>query len=271
MLPSAGTIIRESVQLYRKKFETFWFPILFIFIPNAAFALIRFVTEIFLPTEPEARASILLLAQIPAGLATVWATVVLIQLAGGLLTGTPKPLPELAKESLGKLLSVLWVYALAAAAVVGGFFLLLFPALVFAVWFAFAGFRAIFENERGRAALRASRALVAGRFAPVLWRLAAPATVFSLLVGLASSVAVGILGILAPAVRETLLTSAAVPPGPAAAIDILTSFVSALAAPLFATAHIFLYRALTAGGPAKDTKHETRNTEHEAQNAERTP
>lgn len=249
MLPSAGTIIRTSVELYRKKFETFWFPILFIFAPNAAFALIRFVAELFLPADPTIRVGILLLAQIPTGLVTIWATVVLIQLAGGLLTGTAKPLPDLAKESLGKLLSVLWVYLLAAAAVVGGFFLLLFPALVFAVWFAFAGFRAIFEGDRGRAALRASRALVAGRFAPVLWRLAAPATVFSLLVGLASSVAIGVLGILAPAVRETLLTSAAVPPGPAAAIDILTSFVSALAAPLFATANVLLYRALVAEGP----------------------
>lgn len=251
MLPSAGTIIRTSVELYRKKFETFWLPILFIFVPNAAFALIRFVAELFLPADPTIRVGILLLAQIPTGLATIWATVVVIQLAGGLLTGAAKPLRDLAKESLGKLLSVLWVYLLAAAAVVGGFFLLLVPALVFAVWFAFAGFRAIFENERGRAALRASRALVAGRFWSVLWRLAAPATVISLLVGLASSVAVGILGILAPAVRETLLTSAAVPPGPAAAIDILTSFVSALAAPLFAAANIILYRALVAEPVAK--------------------
>jgi len=249
MLPSAGTIIRESVQLYRQKFEVFWLPILFIFVPNAVFALVRFVTELFLPTDPTIRVGILLLVQIPAGLATVWAAVLMIMATGGLLVGASKPLPLLVKESLGKLTSALWVYLLVAAAVVGGFFLLLVPAFIFAVWFAFAGFRIIFENERGRAALRASRALARGRFWPVLWRLAAPTVTFSLLVGMASGIAVGILGLLAPAVREALTTYGVIAPGPAAAIDILTSFVSALAAPLFAAANIILYRALTAEGP----------------------
>ena len=73
-----------------------------------------------------------------------------------------------------KLIPFIWVSILMSLALIGGFVLVLVPALIFAVWFAFATDFLIVDGVRGSGALRKSKALVAGRWWAVLFRIIIP-------------------------------------------------------------------------------------------------
>ncbi|MBI2267833.1 MAG: hypothetical protein HYU80_00085 [Candidatus Blackburnbacteria bacterium] len=72
-----------------------------------------------------------------------------------------------------KVRSVLWVSALLSATILGGFLLLAIPGIIFVVWFVFAIYIVIAENEKGLNALLKSREYVRGRWWGVVWRLVA--------------------------------------------------------------------------------------------------
>lgn len=59
-----------------------------------------------------------------------------------------------------------------------GCLLLLIPGIIFAIWFYFAPFAAIIDNQKPVAALKNSYHLVAGRFGLVLWNLVAPTAAY---------------------------------------------------------------------------------------------
>lgn len=64
-----------------------------------------------------------------------------------------------------------WVISLAGFIVTGGFFLFIIPGFLFSIWFCFAQFVLVAENEPGMRALLKSKAYVRGRFFDVLIRL----------------------------------------------------------------------------------------------------
>lgn len=67
---------------------------------------------------------------------------------------------------------------LVGAIVFSGSLLLLIPGIIFAVWFYFAPYAVVIDNQKPIAALKASHNLVAGRFGQVLWNLVAPSVVY---------------------------------------------------------------------------------------------
>lgn len=69
-----------------------------------------------------------------------------------------------------KLVSYLWIGFVMYLILLGGFMLFVIPFLIFSVWFTFAGFVLVDQNERGLSALLKSRELVRGRFIGVFWR-----------------------------------------------------------------------------------------------------
>jgi hypothetical protein len=77
---------------------------------------------------------------------------------------------ELLKKSMPLILPLLLVGILVALAVVGGLILLIIPGIIFAVWFAFSNYTLILEGKRGTEALKASKALVDGRWGDVFGR-----------------------------------------------------------------------------------------------------
>ncbi len=90
--------------------------------------------------------------------------------------------PADARSSLAvgahKLLPFIWVSILVALMVGLGFVLLVVPALIFAVWYAFASNHLIVDDVHGTAALAKSKALVVGRWWSVLFRIFVPWLVF---------------------------------------------------------------------------------------------
>jgi len=106
--------------------------------------------------------------------------------------------PADVRGSLGvgiqKLIPFIWVSIMVSAAVIFGFVLLIVPALIFSVWFAFAANNIIVDDVRGRAALKKSKALVAGRWWAVLFRIVVPWLIFFFAVKFALALAYLLLG-----------------------------------------------------------------------------
>ena len=69
-----------------------------------------------------------------------------------------------------KIFSYLWVVLLVGLVVLGGFLLLIVPAIIFAVWFSLANFVLIAEDIKGVKALRKSKEYVKGKWGGVFWR-----------------------------------------------------------------------------------------------------
>jgi len=82
-----------------------------------------------------------------------------------------------------KLLSLIWISFLVTLMLVLGFILLIVPALIFGVWYAFSTNHLIVDDVRGTGALKKSKALVSGRWWPVMFRIAVPWLVFALSAG----------------------------------------------------------------------------------------
>jgi len=72
-----------------------------------------------------------------------------------------------------KILAHIWLGVLTAFIVMGGYFLLFVPGVIFGIWFFFAPFVFIEEDVRGMDALLKSKAYVNGKWIPVCVRLTA--------------------------------------------------------------------------------------------------
>lgn len=78
---------------------------------------------------------------------------------------------EAYKRGLPKIGSLFWISFLTGIILLIGFILLIIPGIIFAVWFAFAGFILISEDIKGMDALKKSKEYVKGRFGSVLWHI----------------------------------------------------------------------------------------------------
>lgn len=92
------------------------------------------------------------------------------------------------KEGILKFFSYLWVNILVFLAFLGGLILLIIPGVIFYIWFVFAALLVIFEDLKGRAALKRSYELTKGYF----WKILGNLTLTAFIVGLGT----GILGVL---------------------------------------------------------------------------
>ncbi len=81
----------------------------------------------------------------------------------------------------------LWVASFTFLAGLGGIFLGVIPALIFAVWFSFVGYIFVSEGDRGLPTLLKSKEYVRGYFWPIVLRLLVTILV-SILVGIVASV-----------------------------------------------------------------------------------
>lgn len=119
----------------------------------------------------------------------------------GVIDATAKTLQNKAADAHGsmsvglhKLIPFIWVSIMVTAAVIFGFVLLVVPALIFSVWFAFSANHLIVDDVRGSAALKQSKALVKGRWWPVLFRTIVPWLVFFFAVKFALALAYLLIG-----------------------------------------------------------------------------
>lgn len=160
-----------------------------------------------------------------------------LALAGRALHAQPdKPHDaEHAATQTGRIGRLLVTMSLAGIATVLGLVLIV-PALVFGVWFAFAGLVTVFDGTWGFRALAASRELSRGRFMPVLWRLVACDVLVAVLLGVTVLVACA-----AASIDPSALNLGSPLPLP---VDIALAIAQILVLPFIVLYQVMLYQEL---------------------------
>src|SRR3989338_1153580 len=142
------------------------------------------------------------------------------------------------RRARGKILSMYWVMILSIFIFIGGFVLLIIPALIFATWFSFSIFLFFAEGTRGLDALLKSKEYVRGRFWGVLGRIVFMFTLFMMVV-YAPLIVFGF------ETEERGLLFSGVISSPLVG-SILTNIFSFILGPLFSLYYFVLYRNLKA-------------------------
>lgn len=178
MLLSANDIIHKSVDLYKQNIQLFFRYMIALFIPTAVLS----VASIYITTTNQLVALVLSIIMIAAAVAALWISLSFIQIIANRYEGkeTMTMVDEL-KHTQKKIIPSILVSLLTAIAVIVGFVLFIIPSIIFMVWFSFVLHEIVLENKKTIEAMKASKALVTGRWAAVLWRLIAPAVIFTLL------------------------------------------------------------------------------------------
>lgn len=229
MLLTATEIIQQSWQVYTRQWRRLAIYIFFLFLPSLAwFVFSRYLAN-FLSSG---RLVIIALAAvlILSILFSFWTSLATALEIKSLWRQEPmERWQDYFTQSSLRLGPALGAIILGTLIIIGGIILFIIPGIIFAVWYAFAGYAALFNGQSGLAALRASKSLTAGRWWAMIWRLAAPSTLFVM----ASSVVQFII---------MIPVSYAIPPASTElAAGILGVFFSALLAPLTILPLVILY------------------------------
>ncbi|HSX14889.1 MAG TPA: hypothetical protein VLE72_03215 [Candidatus Saccharimonadales bacterium] len=200
-----GELFRKSWELYQKKFKTLAMLLALPFIANvlsiigqhghkSSFA--GFSTSMFVA----AGAAALIIGLIFVAI-SLWIQVAVIYAVDG--SEDQPDVSKLLVRSWPMVLPMLLVAILAGLAVLGGLILLIVPGIIFGVWFAFSSYTLVLENQRGTEALKASKALVSGRWGTVFGRLV---LLFLVLIGI--SIVTSIVLVFLPATLRSIASAA---------------------------------------------------------------
>jgi len=132
-------------------------------------------------------------------LVSVWIQIATIQIIDS--PDNHPSLPQLLSKSAGLVLPLLLVGLLAGLVIVGGLILFIVPGIIFGLWYTFVTYALVLDGQHGRAALKASKALVKGRIGKVFGRL----FVFGLVI-FGIEIVVGIVVLILPAVARNIVT-----------------------------------------------------------------
>lgn len=172
--------------------------------------------------------------------ATLLLSIVFLLALSSLLEKQPFALKNLFSQAAAKWPIILLVSLASGLIIFGGFILFIVPGIVFAVWYNFAMYEALFQNTDLEQSLRHSHNISRGRFWPVAWRLALPNIFWSLILGLlVYSVAQLTDQIFAGKLlaANTVFTFSAL-------LSLVTDSITTLATPLFMATGLVLYRNL---------------------------
>ncbi len=167
-----GVLFKNSWEMYKARISTLAMLMILPFIANALYVVSLRKTEVIVhgvtKTVYQSGSASLLIGLILLVL-TLWVQVAVTHVADS--KEDSLDVSKLLSKSSGMILPLALVSILAGLAVVGGLILLIVPGIIFAIWFAFSAFTLILENKRGTEALKASKALVVGRWGAVFSRI----------------------------------------------------------------------------------------------------
>ena len=171
-LPKANVLLKDAWQIYKNRF---WVLIGLLLIPTLATALVVFV-PVILDIFPKFYTNLYIL--IPAITFSILLVMILSLWCWLALLYAVRDRSEAIgiKESLrrawGKqILSFWWIGILEFFTILGGFILLVVPAIIFMVWFSLSSFVFVKEGQKGFNALLRSKEYVQGQWRSVFWRL----------------------------------------------------------------------------------------------------
>lgn len=177
MLLSPRELLQATIELYRKEFWFFLSYAAWLVVPVAAFYF-----AMALPGNPVTTVLIIATAVLQL-FVWLWITVCLMRATASLSMNQSVDPHTLSTQSLRRVQPLLAVWFLQSLIFIGGFLLLVVPAIIFWVWYGMAQMATGIDDRRPVEALTVSRALVRGRFLSALWRLIAGPIVITLLYG----------------------------------------------------------------------------------------
>lgn len=187
MLITATEIIKKSWETYSQSWKKFIPYMIATFISSTILVLVGIVSMKI--EELISKANLLFINNIFTAAVsvavivfTLWISIALTKNLYNVIT--KKEVIDF-KNSLSQNSKYIWPvvlsYCLMFLAVVAGLFLLIIPALIFAVWLTYVFYIVIFEETSGVSALKKSKQLVSGRWWKTLWLILAPAIFYGII------------------------------------------------------------------------------------------
>jgi hypothetical protein len=164
-LPGVGALLGQSWKIFSQD------P--YIFLGFSGWLLIPIVLNLLaslvLPSQFDALSDTIF-SIIVYGLLSVWATVAMIITTRQILTNKKNDSVAISKLAWRLLIPYLLTSILTAGLNLIGYMLAIIPGVIFWIWYAFAPMIVLIEGSGFIEAFHQSKALVRGRFMPILWR-----------------------------------------------------------------------------------------------------
>jgi hypothetical protein len=171
-LKSISELFSISWELFKKRFWTlnclYLLSVFFLIVFIGLFIGMGFLLSVSFPEHKILLIAVAgLVGMIPGSIAMFWG------FSAFILSVTREELGirDSLRQGWRKVLSFMWLYNLTGFIIMGGFLLLIIPGVIFLVWFAFAPFILISEDERGMKALLKSKEYVREKWFDVFLRL----------------------------------------------------------------------------------------------------
>lgn len=181
MLIQPLDIFKKSLQIFKANLWAFWGIVLWLLIPALLLGILGFIDQKMGRAFINYSVPIYLALSALAFIIGLWVNIVLARLIFNALHQTPVNKRLLSREAWRDTVSYLWVSIIVGLICLAGFILFIIPGLIFTVWYSFAALIFILEGVKGYAALKQSKALVSGRFWPVIWRWIVPYFIYSVI------------------------------------------------------------------------------------------
>ncbi len=244
-LLSVSDIIDRSWELYRRQARQLLVFSLVLFIPDALVVALADGAMPFLASRGLHQNLVLALGLVfylPLSVASIWISIALLKAVAAKLQGEGLQPRAALLAARPHIVPVILATIAMLLLTMAGFIALIIPGIIVYVWFAFVLPLIVLDGEKWMPAFGKSRALVTGRFWPVLWRVLAPHLFWFLL----GTVASGAATLLMNGAAGTW--SIAVPPGAPAwvwtASNLTDSLIRSIITPLFLTSMLLLYLSL---------------------------
>jgi len=238
MLLSIKELILKAWDLYLDNIKKLWTLVALLFMVNFASSIsdllvIRYTSD-----------WVQIVWRIGTGVVS-WSATLLLSVAfllalASLLDHQPISLKNSLNQAAAKWPIILMVSVASGLIIFGGFILFIVPGIIFAVWYNFAMYEALFQNTDLEQSLRHSHNISRGRFWPVAGRLAIPNIFWSLVLGLLVYSVVQ----LADQIFAGKLLAANSAFAFSALLSFVTDCITTIATPLFMATGLVLYRNL---------------------------
>lgn len=244
MLISAKELIQKSLTLYQKNYQLFVKYLLLLLIPASIILFAGMFTKNFQNMRVDFNFFIMppiiyFLIVLACSLASLWISLALLRVLVAAYTDKPiKALKEELQNAAPLIVPALLVSILTSFIILGGIVLLIVPGIIFAIWFGFAFYAVVLDQNKPVEALKTSKNLVQDRWWAVWWRLFAPAVLFTVMLMLAQWLINIPIGIILKNAGSWLY------PANVVIFNILSAFVSLLFSPLTTAATVILYLEL---------------------------
>lgn len=234
MLKPAMEIVSESWHLSTKNWRNLLPYLTILFLPALALAVLGIASlylSMYFPQTSVVTNLLITMMSATGFVLNIWASIAVTKALANFIMGQPINWKENFTSSSNLIWPITFSSILFGLIVFGGSLLLIIPGIIFWGWYNLFIYPIIFEGARGMSALRSSKALIAGRWWSMVWRVFFPAVAF------------GFLNIIIILVLILLIKALPLSPfGEMTATTLLSSLVGTLTTPLFTGAGLILYQ-----------------------------